>query len=165
MKLTLSWIFPLIVIGGFFYKKYKKQNDSDEAELKIVNFQNQQFCQELEKLKTKCAISKRIIPDGLKDLKCSGGQQEDDSSPAEFEVTIPESDPGPFVLVLNKSYMSSQFGSGTSKVTFNTDNRGKALQAPQVKAIYKAEIRRANESVDKITNGKASKLPEKEKFL
>lgn len=145
------------------YKKYKKQNDSDEAELQIVNFQNQAFCNQLVSIKQKCDISKRLIPDGLKGLKCSAQKQQDES-PAEFEVTVPESDPGPFVLVFNKSYMSTPFNGGTSKITFNTDNRGKALQAPQVKAIYKADIRRANESVDEIIKGKANKLPEKDTF-
>lgn len=136
------------------YRDRAKQDEADEQDLAVIDQMNIGLCAQLERLRSRCNVASRILPDGYARLKCgsTGGADVSSESMPKFTASVESSDPGPFILVLNGRFKSSAFPGGGEEtvVTFSGGSMSDAKLAPQFKQIYRAEIRRAKEDPEKM---------------
>ncbi|MEZ4742491.1 MAG: hypothetical protein R3B45_08595 [Bdellovibrionota bacterium] len=100
-----------------FISQLISRDQAEAKELVILKQVNKDLCDRLQKLRTDCSASSRIIPDGSeKILGCSGAYSENINIEKQIKVNIDTE--GSFYLLANKNFKSSEFSTGNSAIKF-----------------------------------------------
>jgi hypothetical protein len=93
--------------------------DAAEAvELANLKEANQKLCERLQKVRSECAATYRLIPtESDKTLACTLGNETKSLAVGEFEISF-DADGRQYRLLADNNWESSPFGNGTTKITW-----------------------------------------------
>jgi hypothetical protein len=100
-----------------FVGQLQSRDQAETQELGLLQAMNRDLCDRLQRLRTECAASIRLLADGSeKILGCQGNFADNTSVINKIEVRLAAA--GSFILVGNKTFGTKPFGAGANQVVF-----------------------------------------------
>jgi hypothetical protein len=102
-----------------FIAQMQSRDQAEARELQLLQAMNVDLCDRLQRLRTECVSSIRLIPDGSEKILGCTGQFADNGTVAN-KIHVNVSAPGNYVLQADKTFASRAFTSGGSDIVFES---------------------------------------------